>query len=152
MCIQKHIYLYLGCEITPLDREGGHGWRGCPLPKEQKMGWGSLIWNRAFPQATSQVWCIPKFRRVTSCSHPDGQETVFHQAGSSAQEQAQQLYMGSGRMSKPGASQGWLGHVWAPNGSSATCSGLWGYTHTLWPCSSLETSFGCYFGTIFWVR
>lgn len=55
------------------------------------------------------------------------------------QEQAQQLYIGAGRLSKPGPSQGWLGHVWAPNGSSATCSRLWVYT--LWPCSSLETCF-----------
>lgn len=74
-----------------------------------------------------------------------GQEAIFHKA--------QQLYIGAGRLSKPGASQGWLSHVWAPNGSSAACSGLWVYTHT---CSGLvlhwKLAFGCYFGTIFWVR
>lgn len=150
------MYLYLECEITPLRREGGRGWRGCPLPKEQTVGWGSLIWNRAFPHAISLVWCIPEFRRVTSCSHPDGAGGSFPQGRQQcpgSQEQAQQLYIGSGRLSKPGGSQGCLGRVWAPNGYSATCSGLWIHTHTR---SGLvlpwKLTFGCYSGMIFWVR
>lgn len=95
------------------------------MPEEQAVGWGSSAWNRGLPHASSLVWRMPKFRRVSTDPYllqspwwGRRQFSTRHVAElwiPSHRERALRLDAGSGRLSeRRGSSQesaGCLGPV-----------------------------------------